>query len=171
MSRISVSVEVEDNLDNFLKLLPLAIRSKYMTSVTSAAIKQNEKQIISDITGITQEVLQIAISPRDEQIIQEELDKALEKIGVIMEPAKKTIKGKKNSEEFKRKEAIESPIEQTVFTQEVYPLLEKIESIDSPKAEEKQAIENNEQELPLVDHKIEVKKLDLENMFARENEQ
>jgi hypothetical protein len=44
MSKISISVEVDDGLENFLKLLPLAIRNKYMGSLTSAMLKQNEKQ-------------------------------------------------------------------------------------------------------------------------------
>lgn len=170
MSKINISVEVDDGLENFLKLLPLAIRNKYMGSLTSAMLKQNEKQIVENITSLTQEILQIAISTKDETILQEELDKALSKAGIIMDNDKKKIRGKKsNPEGFKKSDVVKDQvIEATVFTKDTLGEVEEFKSNDKELNQENKIEEEVvEQELP-KEHKpeIDVKKLDLEDMFA-----
>lgn len=172
MSKFNISIEVEDNLETFLKLLPLSIRNKYMGNMASAMLKQNEKQIVENISAITQDILQVAISKKDETIMQEELDKALAKLGVIIPDEKKKIKGKKSSpEDFVKKDSIVQEIEPTVFTTDVSKNIDQFESND--KIKENVNIDNDmsieEQDIPKIHQKIDVKKLDLEEMFNTPN--
>lgn len=172
MSKFNIPIEVEDNLETFLKLLPLSIRNKYMGNMASAMLKQNEKQIIENISAITQDILQMAISRKDEAIMQEELDKALVKLGVIIPDEKKKIKGKKsNPEDFVKKDAIIQEIESTVFTADVSKDIDQFESNDKIKENVNTNNDMNieEQDIPKIQQKIDVKKLDLEEMFNTPN--
>ena len=172
MSKFNIPIEVEDNLETFLKLLPLSIRNKYMGNMASAMLKQNEKQIIENISAITQDILQMAISRKDEAIMQEELDKALEKLGVIIPDEKKKIKGKKSSpEEFVKKDSIIQEIESTVFTADVSKDIDQFESNDKIKENVNTNNDMNieDQDIPKIQQKVDVKNLDLEEMFNTPN--
>ncbi len=172
MSKFNIPIEVEDNLETFLKLLPLSIRNKYMGNMASAMIKQNEKQIIENISAITQDILQMAISRKDEAIMQEELDKALVKLGVIIPDEKKKIKGKKSSpEEFVKKDSIIQEIESTVFTADVSKDIDQFESNDKIKENVNTNKDMNieDQDIPKIQQKVDVKNLDLEEMFNTPN--
>ncbi len=172
MSKFNIPIEVEDNLETFLKLLPLSIRNKYMGNMASAMLKQNEKQIIENISAITQDILQMAISRKDEAIMQEELDKALEKLGVIIPDEKKKIKGKKsNPEDFVKKDVIIQEIESTVFTADVSKDIDQFESNDKIKENVNTNKDMNieDQDIPKIQQKVDVKNLDLEEMFNTPN--
>lgn len=172
MSKFNIPIEVEDNLETFLKLLPLSIRNKYMGNMASAMLKQNEKQIIENISAITQDILQMAISRKDEAIMQEELDKALEKLGVIIPDEKKKIKGKKSSpEDFVKKDSIIQEIESTVFTADVSKDIDQFESNDKTKENVNTNKDMNieDQDIPKIQQKVDVKNLDLEEMFNTPN--
>ena len=172
MSKFNIPIEVEDNLETFLKLLPLSIRNKYMGNMASAMLKQNEKQIIENISAITQDILQMAISRKDETIMQEELDKALVKLGVIIPDEKKKIKGKKSSpEDFVKKDVIIQEIESTVFTEDVSKDIDQFESNDKIKENVNTNKDMNieDQDIPKIQQKVDVKNLDLEEMFNTPN--
>jgi len=181
MNKINVPIEIPENMDNFLKLLPLNIRKKYMSKMTSAVIKENEKEIINSVSNIVQEMMNVLISSKDENILQEELDRALEDIGVTMFGDKKTIKGRKKKvgETLKKSNLDGSEdIQPTVLKDDIKNQVDSLKS-DSKKDQDKRKVAssndlnfNNKKENVLDYNKkdnneSQVKKLDLESMFSK----
>lgn len=171
MNRINVQVEIPEAMENFINLLPLNIRKQYVSSITSAILKQNEKQIIENVQSIVQSIMSIAISQKDEKIMQEELDKALSELAVIVPTDKKTIKGKKNKEDGLKKSNIvadEDEIQPTILTTDVSDTVDFIESQEAKDSKKGNVLGNEHLNLGLdkkdkMDNDI--KKFDLGQMF------
>lgn len=139
MQRINVQVEIPESMDNFINLLPLSIRKQYISSITTAILKQNEQQIIENVQNIVQSIMTITISSKDEQIMQEELDNALAELAVKISPDKKTIKGKAKKDALKKSniDGLEE-IQPTILKDDVSPKVEKFQSVEA-----KEEIKNN----------------------------
>lgn len=178
MSKINVQIDIPESMDNFLKLLPLNIRKNYVSQMTSAIIKENEKQIIDNVTKIVQEMMQVLISEKDESILQEELDKYLSESGIIIDSSKKTVKGKKKGSETLKKPNVETEeIQSTVLTGEVKNQVEFLKSDEQKQLEKDQVVTSSSLESGINQVDVtqnndnttykEVKKLDLESMFNK----
>lgn len=170
MQKINIQVEIPESMDNFLNLLPLNIRKQYMTTITSAVLKQNEKVFIESIQNIVKSLMSIAISEKDETILQNELDKSLSDLAIKMNPEDKTIKGKAKKESLKKTTLVGEveEIQPTVLKEDVSNQVENFKSNETKEEIKNNALGSEHVDLGIKDQNKDFpKQLDLNSMFNR----
>lgn len=170
MNRVNVQIEIPESMENFINLLPLNIRKQYLSTITTAILKQNEKQIIENVQSIVHSIMNIAISQKDEKIMQDELDKALSDLAIMIPSDKKTIKGKKNKDEGLKKSNIvteEEEIQPTILKTDVIDQVDFVESQEVKDSKKDSVLGNEHLDLGLNNehNKKNVQKFDLNSMF------
>lgn len=170
MQKINVQVEIPESMDNFLNLLPLNIRKQYLTVITNAVLKQNEKLFIENIQNIVRSLMTIAISSKDEEIMQEELDKSLNDLAIKMNPEDKTIKGKAKKETLKKTNIVSEveEIQPTVLKEDISNQVENFKSNETKEELKTNVLGSEHVDLGIKDQNKDFpKQLDLNSMFNR----
>lgn len=170
MQKINVQVEIPESMENFLNLLPLNIRKQYVSIITNALLKQNEKAFIENIQGIVKSLMSVAISSKDENILQEELDKSLMDLAIKMNPEDKIIKGKAKKENLKKTSLVsdDEEIQPTILKEDVSNQVENFKSNEVKEESKDNVLGSEHIDLGIKDQGDDfVKKIDLNSMFNR----
>lgn len=171
MHKVNIQIEIPKALFSFFDFLPMGIRQKYLNSITTAVVQQNEKKITDDIKKVIKDLVSVAISEADVLILQADLDEALADMLIDMSEEEKKIKAKKSTGKIKKDGIVEEPTQPQVSKEEVIDDAPKYETHD----DFKNNIDNSQQNISNEGKSLEqsrgkdnlnVKEMDMALMFS-----